>query len=334
MRRLWFGLLLVLLGCGGEAVAPTATAVVAPFDLAAGFVAKLLPYTFQQPTQFFVADGALWVAQLNGGESEGVGQVLRVDLASGEQAVVLDNLDKPTGIALLDGALWVATRDALLRADPAEPNSATAVLTDLPNNGRSNGTLTVTPDGLLLYVTSGTRRDASSGRLWLLDPQTGASRELARGLKNGYAHVFDENGRLWITEIGDGKIADQPIPDEINWVEPGADFGWPHCYGRELAGLDCDGVRPAVATFPVGSTPTAIAASPFAPNTLLVALWLTGEVVALPLTFGGDNATGEIRPFISQMQNPQHLISHEDEVWVSEYRTGRIWVIRENEKRG
>lgn len=202
-------------------------------------------------------------------------------------------------------------------------------MTGLPNNGRSNGTLTVTPNGRYLYETSGSRRIPESGRLWEYNPATGESRELASGLKNAYAHVFDGNGRLFITEVADGTVEDVTFPGEINLVVEGANFGWPTCYGRELAGPDCDGVRPAVAVLPEHSTPTGITQSPFAADTLLVALWVTGEVVEIPLTFEGDNSVGEKRPFIQNMQNPQHLITQPDgSVWISEYATGTIWVVK------
>ena len=330
--KYWILLVLLLVGCGGDknglvtAVSPTPTPL--PFTLPDGYTAMRLPYTFRQPTQFFVQDGHLWMAQLNGGESEAQGQVVRVDLATGDRTVIIEGLDKPTGIALLSDLLWIATRDELLKMSSDDPDSLEVVLTGLPNNGRSNGTLTVTPNGRLLYETSGTRRDPTSGRLWEYDPQTNEHRELASGLKNGYAHSFDENGRLWITEIADGSIDDVTLPGEINLVVEGAHFGWPTCYGRILTGPDCEGVRPAVAVLPENSTPTGIAMSPFTENSLLVALWVTGEVIEVSFEMAGDNAVGEIRPFITDLQNPQHLITQPDNsVWVSEFRTGKIWVV-------
>ena len=321
-------LLFFLAACTGVAQSPTAVATPLPFNLAAGFTAEPLPYTFKQPTQFFVEGNHLWLAQLNGREGDSQGQVLQIDLENGSQRVILEGLDKPTGIALLNGTLWIATRDELLKANPADPESLEVILTGLPNNGRSNGTLTVTPNGRLLYETSGRRNNPESGRLWELDPLTNESRVVATGLKNAYAHVFDDHGRLFITEIADGTVGDVTFPGEINWVAEGADFGWPRCYGRELAGPDCAGVRPALKVLPEHSTPTGLTVSPFAPDTLLVALWLTGEVLAVPLSYRGDNAVGGEVPFIQNMQNPTHLISHPDgSVWLSEYATGTIWVM-------
>ena len=43
-----------------------------------GLQIEALPYTFRQPTQFFVDDDILWVAQLNGGENEGKEGVHRI----------------------------------------------------------------------------------------------------------------------------------------------------------------------------------------------------------------------------------------------------------------
>lgn len=363
MRRFLFLLLIFVIGCGGngepdapvedvtavetavssttapptEAATAAATATTAatpvppPFDLATGFTAEPLPYDFRGITQFFVQENQLWAAQLNGGEGAEDGQVIRIDIETGERTVLLENLDKPTGVALLNDTIWVATRDELLRAPLADLDALEVVLTGLPNNGRSNGTLTVTPNGRLLYETSGRRSIAdSSGRLYELDPATDEVRELASGLKNAYAHVFDANGRLWITEVADGSVDGVTYPGEINLVVEGADFGWPTCYGRELAGPDCDGTRPAVKVLPEHSTPTGIAVSPFSDDTLFVALWVTGEVLEIPVSISGDNARGGERPFIQNMQNPQHLFTHPDgSLWVSEFATGKIWIIRQ-----
>jgi hypothetical protein len=83
-----------------------------------------------------------------------------------------------------------------------------------------------------------------------------------------------------------------------------------------------------VTVFPDHGTPTGITLSPFAEDTLLVALWVTGEVVEIPISLVEGNAVGEYRPFISNMQNPQHLITQPDgSVWLSEFGTGKIWVV-------
>lgn len=331
MKRWLLLLPILLLGCGAPQTAqptPNPTATPLPITLPDGFAAEVLPYRLDRPTQFLLTKSALWVAELNGGENDEMGQVVQIDLASGEKTAVLTNLDKPTGIAILDGMLWVATRDAILQAPLDDPAAVTVVLANLPNNGRSNGTLTPTPNGKLLFETSGNRRDANSGKLWELDPQTGMQQALASGLKGAYAHVFDENGRLWITEIVDGTFNDEPLPDEVNLVVENANFGWPTCFGRELYGPNCDDVRPAVAVLPPHSTPTSIVRSPFRQNTLLVALWVTGEIVQISLNMNDNNASGSPRPFITGFRNPQHMIVAPDgSLWVSDYGLGILYRI-------
>ena len=323
--------LLLLGGCApsGDPTADAATAAPgAGLTLPDGLQAAALPYTFDRPTQFLVQDNVLWVAQLSGGENESRGTVVAVDLATGRERLVAEGLDKPTGIALVDDMLWIATRDAILRLPADGSTPPTVVVANLPNNGRSNGTLTPLGNGQLLYETSGNSRDADSGKLWQLDTRSGLSTALATGLKGGYAHAIDGAGRVWLTEIADGTIGGETAPDELNLLAPDADFGWPRCYGRELAGPDCSGVRPAVTVFDTHATPTSVALSPFVGDTLLVALWQAGTVVAVPVTYAGDNAVGDPQPFLSGLRNPQHLFVTEDgALLVSDFAGGRIYRI-------
>jgi len=310
---------------------PIVTSITVPttgLTLPAGYRATVVVAGLLGPTQMILGpDGRLWVAQLAGNENDGQGQVIAIDLTSGEQTVLLDNLMKPVGIAVLDNALWIAARNNLLRA-PLEGQGAVGapeiVLADLPFNGRSIGTLTVTPAGHLLYETSGVRQGNAaapgSATLWALDPADPTQpRPLATGLKGAYAHAFDRANRLWTTEIGDDLVNGAAPPDELNLVIEGADFGWPQCFGVQEPAQNyggtaeiCQATRAAVAVFPPRSTPTSVVASPWEEDVLLVALWVQGMVMRVPITLQGDNATGTPEPFITGLQNPQHLLVLED----------------------
>lgn len=284
------------------------------------------------PTQMIAGpDGRLWVAQLGGPENAGDGQVVAVDPPSGDVAVLLEGLEKPTGIAWLDGSLWIATPTRLLRADGQPPGPPVVVLDGLPNNGRSQGTLTVTPDGLLLYETSGRERDGGpvdgSGSLWLLDPQQpDRPTRLASGLKNAYAQVHDADGRLWATEVAE-PIGGVAAPDEVNRIDAGGDYGWPACVGDRMAvnsfGGDperCGRTARPHATFEPGATPTSIVVSPFDEERLVVALWTTDRVVTVPLEDGGPS-----EPLLTGFGHPQHLLVDGDALLVSDHATGTIW---------
>lgn len=76
----------------------------------------------------------------------------------------------------------------------------------MPNNGRSQGSLTTLADGTLLFDTSGRRRGSgaaeNSGTLWALDPLdpdpgTGYGRAVIDGMKHAYA----------VAELNDRRLA-------------------------------------------------------------------------------------------------------------------------------
>lgn len=299
----------------------------ANLGLPTGFTATALPYDFDRPTQFVVQDNVLWVAQLAGGENAEQGQILRIDLVTREESVVIEGLDKPTGLVVIGQTLWVAERDSISKIDLTTPlpNKET-VLSNLPNNGRSNGTLTVMQTGEIMYETSGNRQDSDSGKLWGLNPNDGSVRMLASGLKGAYAHTIAPNGQIWFTEIVDGSLQGTPYPDEINVLQEGADYGWPECYGRELTGTDCAGVTAALTVFDAGSTPTGIAYSPFGDDSLFVARWVSGDVVQVNVQ------TGDFLPFIQNLGNPQHIVGMNDgRLFFSDYAAGKIYQVTRTE---
>lgn len=352
---IWAALVMLLLTSCTNLLATPTPAPLAPraseLVLPPGFTAELVADGLSGPTQMIAGpDGRLWVAQLNGGENEGKGQVLSINPNTGGRRVQLDGLMKPTGIAAHNGMLWIASGRELLVAPigaDASVGPPDPVLTDLPFNGRSNGALTVTPHGEIVYETSGSRLGntaaAGSATLWALTPQDATNpRVLATGLKGAYGHTIDAQGRIWTTEIGDDPIDEGYPPDELNLVVTGADFGWPRCAGdREpvarYAGTteDCAATRAPVALFAPGATPTSVAIAPWDASILLVALWNTGEVVQVKITPGdnpdGDNATGEISPFLTGLRNPQHLLAWRDgSLLVSDFATGTIYRITQN----
>ncbi len=313
-------------------------------SLPAGYEASVVVRGLRGPTQMIVGpDQRLWVAQLAGEENAGQGQVVAVSLPTGEQQVLLEQLFKPTGIAVLADALWIAAGRDLLRAPlnaTGEIGPLETILKDLPFNTRSEGTLTVSPAGRLIFETSGQRNgnQASEGsaQLWELDPVNPTQpRPIAIGLKNAYAHTFDIAGRLWITDVHDDRVNDEAPPDELNlWIE-GADFGWPACFGQQQPALNyggtaesCAKTRAPVVLFPPHSTPTSVVASPWEENTLLVALWgPPGQaIVRIPFTLIDDNAVGQVEPFVSGMENPQHLLLLPDgSLLASDFSAGVIY---------
>jgi glucose/arabinose dehydrogenase len=283
------------------------------------------------PTQFVQLDGnRLLVAQLNGDENASTGQILEVDLKTGMKTVLLERLDKPTGVVFHEGAIWVMTRDNLLRASwdgTGKPRAVAKLLPPLPNNGRSEGTLTIMADDRIAFETTGAIADdlvvADSGRLWAYDAGDGSSKRLATGLKNAYAHVVLPDGRLIVSEIGD-NIENPPV-EELNIVEitdgvslSTPNYGWPQCAGDET----CSGVVPPIATFPAKATPAGLALSEDS-LTAYVSLLVTGQVVAVSV------ADGKQREIAHDLDLPLHVLLADDgRLLVGEHGAGRIISIK------
>ena len=286
-----------------------------------------------RPTQ--IADGPnglLLVAQLAGDENAATGEILAVDVATGDRRILADRLDKPTGVLWADGTLWVMVRRGLVSAswngtDPTA-GTLTTVLDDLPFNGRSEGTLTAVGDGTFLYETTGTLTNGKaapgSGTLWAYDPADQSSRAIATGLKNAYGHLVLDDGRIITTEIGD-NITEAPV-EEIDVIDPNhaaSDFGWPDCPGDTA----CADVVGPLGIFPVASTPTGVAAIG---HDVYVTLFVTGQLLHVTLAgWNAGSAPATPTEILSGLQGPHSVLARPDgALWISEHLAGRIIAVR------
>ena len=321
-------------GDGGGTSAPEAADGLGGVAVPDGFEVTVLVDGLDGPTQVVEApDGRLLVAQLNGGERDGTGQVVAVDPAAPDgREVLVDGLRTPTGVEVLDGELWVMEQRTLSRG-PLTGGDRRVVLDDLPYNGRSEGTLTAV-DGALLYDTSGALADGEvvdgSGVLWSLVPGEDPT-VVAGGFKHAYARTVDADGTLWQTEVSDGRFDGGPAPDELVAVVPGGDGGWPRCIGdrqpvveQGATAATCAGALPSHALFAPGATPTSVAVAPWDPEVLLVALWADGEVVAVPR---GGAAPVAAAAWLTGIEHPQHLLAVEDRLLVVDHGGGRILAV-------
>ena len=97
--------------------------------------------------------------------------------------------------------------------------------------------LTDGPDHLLIVVGDHDKGelaqdpDSHFGKLLRVEIETGKTETLASGFRNPQGFARDATGNLWETEHGpDGG-------DELNLLEPGANYGWPSAsYGVEYGG--------------------------------------------------------------------------------------------------
>ena len=289
------------------------------------------------PTQIaHDGSGGFVVAELNGGEREGTGRIVRYAALPGESEIVLDGLTTPTGVAVEQGLLWVMERRTLSVGPLDDPTDRTIVLDDLPFNGRSQGTISPVARGGILFNTSG-RQDGTSladgsGVLWYLESPDGTPVPFATGFKHAYAHAPIAGDRWLVTEISDGRLDGVVPPDEVVVAEVGDDFGYPQCVGdrrpvAETGGSSrrCASTPASAALLEPGSTPTGIAVAPWDPTLVVIALWNRGELAVVRLA--DPVRPGEVDVVLAAFDRPQHLLVDGRRILVTDHATGLVVAI-------
>lgn len=159
----------------------------------------------------------------------------------------------------LDGNSVIASYD--LDATSVDEASRTVLLEQVqPFANHNGGNLVTTPDGTLWFgLGDGGAGDDPENRAQnpteplgkLLEVDTsggGAHKIVAIGLRNPWRFSFDEDGSIWIADVGQNAI------EEINHVAAGdlegANFGWSGYEGNEPY-MDGPGRRPADPTMPI-----------------------------------------------------------------------------------
>jgi glucose/arabinose dehydrogenase len=165
--------------------------------------------------------------------------------------VFADNLNAPYGLALINGAIYVANQDSLVRFDYQDgqlrANGPPATITELPSaiNHHWTKAMAASPDGRFLYVGIGSNSnitergmDAEVDRamVWRIDPQTGAHKVYATGLRNPSALAIQpRTGQLWAAVNERDEIGPNLVPDYLTSVREGGFYGWPYSYwGRTV----------------------------------------------------------------------------------------------------
>lgn len=160
--------------------------------------------------------------------------------------VFAENLNAPYGLALVGGALYVANQDALVRFDYRDGQTRASgppiKVTDLPSmiNHHWTKSLAASADGRFLYVGIGSNSNITErgltaetdrAMIWEIDPQTGAHRPYATGLRNPTALTIQPGtGQLWAVVNERDEIGPNLVPDYLTAVRGGAFYGWPYSY--------------------------------------------------------------------------------------------------------
>jgi len=186
------------------------------------------------------ADGTVYVSRRDQGD------VLMLKDADGDgradgAPVVVATRAGAHGLAIRDGKLYLVTVKELFVAD-LQPDGRLGPLTllagDLPDAGQhANRTIAFGPDGMLYLSVGSTCNDCNESNpenatLLRITPDGKTRTIVASGLRNTIGFDWHpRTGELWGMDHGIDFLGDEAQPEELNRIEQGKLYGWPHVYG-------------------------------------------------------------------------------------------------------
>ena len=163
-----------------------------------------------------------------------------------QRSTFAKNLNAPYGLALIDNHLYVADQDALIRFDyqtgQRQASGPPQLVTYLPSeiNHHWTKSLTASADGEHLYVGIGSNSNITErgmeaevdrAEIWEIDPDTGAHRAYATGLRNPTDLAIQPGtDTLWTVVNERDELGPNLVPDYVTSVKQGAFYGWPYSY--------------------------------------------------------------------------------------------------------
>lgn len=172
----------------------------------------------------------------------------------------LTGLFSPFGMALVGDTLYVANANAVVaypyvvgatRID-AQPRK----VADLPagRNHHWTKSLVASADGSRLYVGVGSNSNVAEhgmaeernrAAILEIDPETGARRLFASGLRNPVGLDWNpESGQLWTSVNERDELGSDLVPDYMTSVRPGGFYGWPWSYYGQTVDTRVKPARP------------------------------------------------------------------------------------------
>lgn len=331
-RRVLPALLLLL----GIAAPRTATAQIG-LRLPAGFYATAFASGLSTPTAMALGpDGRLYVA-------EGGGAIVAIGPAG--TAIVATGFTTPLGLAWHSKALYVSSTGQISKLVPHNGYRSftrSVLVSGLPTGRHQNDGVAF--HGKWMYVGVGSTCNACvesnprSATIMRFHPDGSHGQVFARGLRNPYGLAFRPGtARLYATDNGRDDY-DDSVPDELNAIVKGGNYGWPDCWGSG-GGTNCAGTRKPVALLAPHSSADGLAfytgttfPKPYRGDAF-VAEWGdtvnmqgTGHVV-VRIHFAGSRVT--VSNFATGLSHPLAVaVGKGGALLVADYGTGTIWRVQ------
>lgn len=296
MQILKAGFLLTLFGLISTMV--SATSVIAPpelkLKLPAGFHVNVFAKLNSAPRMMaFDKNGHLFVALVKSNQVVMLPDANKDGLAETVN-VVAENLNAPNGLAFVGDDLLVANQDGIVKLTQKDGawSKPTPFISNLPTGGHTLKSIKVGADNFL-YINVGsscnvcveddpsratilryTLQGKPAGGLEVVGRHSNLAPIWASGLRNSQGFAwYPKTGTMFATNEGadnraeqkGGKVNDELPPEHLNKIEPGNNYGWPHCWGNRFedpnfTGPDnfCKNSTPPSITFTSHSTPIGI----------------------------------------------------------------------------
>lgn len=144
------------------------------------------------------------------------------------------------GLAIKDNQLYLVTVKELFVADigpDGRLGPLKLLVGDLPDAGQhANRTIAFGPDGMLYLSVGSTCNDCNetnqeNATLLRFSPDFMSRNIVASGLRNTIGFDWQpRTGELWGFDHGIDFLGDEEQPEELNKIEHGKMYGWPHVY--------------------------------------------------------------------------------------------------------
>ena len=162
---------------------------------------------------------------------------------------VIDNLNRPHGIAFKDNYMYVANENSLIKTklndDLTADKSTIEHVNDLPKGGHWTRTIRIKDNELYISIGSSCNvcieNDERRASIMKCNLDNGKCDIYAKGIRNAVGFVFHpETNEMYATENSRDLLGEDLPPDEINIVKEGKNYGWPICYGKDIHDGDFD----------------------------------------------------------------------------------------------
>lgn len=290
----------------------------------------------KSPTALEVgSEGELYVASMNG-----FIWVLRDENQDNVADTVTEfasGLTKPEGLAWSEDGLYVNVAGALVLMTDTngddKMDTTKTIVDGFPSESyafHQNNGLVFGPDGRL-YLGSGSTTDhrpetnPKAARIFSMNPDGSDFKVYATGVRNPYGIIPAPDGKGFFavdngssgcldTEFETDDCSDPiDVPEEINYIFEGGDYGFPYYFGLPP---EDSGTMPPVVTLPDHAAPTGIELyqGDKLPERyvgrLIVTMWLRNEVVSISLyKIDDQHYTGSVRPFIEGLIGPSAVVN-------------------------